>query len=232
MGDLDRCQCPGAPAPARRRSEWTGGQAVAGAAPVLQVCGTPRTSAGSRAQPQGPPEWDTGRGGFQAEAEMVCVHDNAGYTPFCLWGTHKMHALGPWGTGVMHENHEKQECPLDDCLFFAAGMGALGAFLHSAGTAPMITLFIPGTPLNTTPLQKDVCSIQNSIGGAEFRTLGPVASIRLKIKSLVYQQGECRVQNSGPWVLFRTPGTAPHCSTSHIHPTVVYCPSTLKTEQL
>ena len=25
---------------------------------------------------------------------------------------------------------------------------------HSAGTAPIITLFIPGTPLKTTPLQK------------------------------------------------------------------------------
>ena len=37
------------------------------------------------------------------------------------------------------------------------------------------------------------------VQGAEFRTLGPVASIRLKTKSLVYQQGGCRVQNSGPW---------------------------------
>ena len=26
---------------------------------------------------------------------------------------------------------------------------------HSAGTAPIITLFIPGTPLKTTPLEKD-----------------------------------------------------------------------------
>ena len=26
---------------------------------------------------------------------------------------------------------------------------------HSAGTAPIITLFIPGTPLKTTHLQKD-----------------------------------------------------------------------------
>ena len=30
-----------------------------------------------------------------------------------------------------------------------------GAFLHSAGTAPIITLFIPGTPLKTTHPQKD-----------------------------------------------------------------------------
>ena len=35
--------------------------------------------------------------------------------------------------------------------------------------------------------------------GAEFRTLGPMASIRIKKTSLVYQQGGCRVQNSGPW---------------------------------
>ena len=41
-------------------------------------------------------------------------------------------------------------------------------------------LFIPGTPLKTNHLQ----SIKNSIGGAEFRTLGPVASIRLKKKTL------------------------------------------------
>ena len=29
-----------------------------------------------------------------------------------------------------------------------------GAFSHSAGTVPIITLFILGTPLQTTPLQK------------------------------------------------------------------------------
>ena len=33
-------------------------------------------------------------------------------------------------------------------------VGHGGAFSHSAGTAPIITLFIPGTPLKTTPLQK------------------------------------------------------------------------------
>ena len=32
--------------------------------------------------------------------------------------------------------------------------GPLGAFSNSAGTAPIITLFTPGTPLKTTPLQK------------------------------------------------------------------------------
>ena len=40
---------------------------------------------------------------------------------------------------------------------------ALGAFSHSAGTAPIITLFIPGTPLKTTHLQKRAWSIQNSM---------------------------------------------------------------------
>ena len=30
----------------------------------------------------------------------------------------------------------------------------LGAFLHSTSAAPIITMFIPGTPLKTTHLQK------------------------------------------------------------------------------
>ena len=47
---------------------------------------------------------------------------------------------------------------------------------HSAGTAPIITLFIAGTPLKTTHLQKHARSIQNSLRGTEFRTLGPVAT--------------------------------------------------------
>ena len=76
---------------------------------------------------------------------------------------------------------------------------ALGAFSHSAGTAPIITLFIPGTPLKNIPLQKHAQSFQNSIGGAEFRTLGPVASIRLQKKDPWCTSRRCRVQNSGPW---------------------------------
>ena len=47
---------------------------------------------------------------------------------------------------------------------------------HSAGTAPIITLFIPGTPLQSTHVQRHARSIPNSIGGAAFRTLGPVAT--------------------------------------------------------
>ena len=57
---------------------------------------------------------------------------------------------------------------------------------HSARTAPIIPLLIPGTPLKTTHLQK---SIQKSTGSAEFRTLGHAESIRLKQQSLVNQQG-------------------------------------------
>ena len=74
---------------------------------------------------------------------------------------------------------------------------AVGAFSHSARTAPINTLFIPGTPLKTTHLQKDARSIQNSIGGAEFRTLGPVASIRLKKKIPGVPAGGagCRIQD-------------------------------------
>ena len=35
------------------------------------------------------------------------------------------------------------------------GAAGMGAFSHTAGTArAVITLFIPGTPLQTTPLQK------------------------------------------------------------------------------
>ena len=43
---------------------------------------------------------------------------------------------------------------------------------------------------------------QQGLQGAEFSTLGPLASIRPKEKILVCQQGlsrGCRVQYSGPW---------------------------------
>ena len=39
---------------------------------------------------------------------------------------------------------------------------------------------------------------KHSIGGAEFRTLGPVAGIRLKKKNPWCTSRGCRVQNSGP----------------------------------
>ena len=34
---------------------------------------------------------------------------------------------------------------------FSQNAAAQGAFSHSAGTAPIITVFIPGTPLQTPP---------------------------------------------------------------------------------
>ena len=74
-----------------------------------------------------------------------------------------------------------------------------GAFSRSVGTAPIIMLCIPGTPLKTTHQQKRAWSVQNSIRAAEFRTLGPVASIRPKQKRPWCTSRGCRVQNSGPW---------------------------------
>ena len=54
-------------------------------------------------------------------------------------------------------------------------------------------------PLKTTHLQKRASSMQNSIGGAEFRTLGPVASIGLKQKIPGVPAGAvgCRIQDPG-----------------------------------
>ena len=66
-------------------------------------------------------------------------------------------------------------------------------------TAPIITLFIPGTPLQTTPLQKRARSIQNSVGGAEFRTLGPVATGGGR-------QPTCRTARSAPPLTLQGPG--------------------------
>ena len=62
-----------------------------------------------------------------------------------------------------------------------------GGRRHSAHTAPIITLFIPGIPLKTTC--RRMYNQFKIAWGAEFRTLGPLASIRRKKKSLVYQQG-------------------------------------------
>ena len=74
----------------------------------------------------------------------------------------------------------------------------MGAFSHSAGTAPIITLCIPGTPLKTTHLQKHAQSIQNSFKGAEFSTLGPVASIRRKQKIPGVPAGAVGCRNQDP----------------------------------
>ena len=54
-------------------------------------------------------------------------------------------------------------------------MRTLGAFSHSASYYVVYPGNTPGTP-SPPPLQKHARSIQNRIGGAEFRTLGPVAT--------------------------------------------------------
>ena len=74
---------------------------------------------------------------------------------------------------------------------------------HSAGTAPIVTVFIPGTPLQTTPLQKRVRSIQNSVEGVDFKALGPVAS----------GGGEQPTLGTGPGAPPLGPSTAPDPTT-------------------
>ena len=57
-------------------------------------------------------------------------------------------------------------------------------------------------PMASMRLKKRVLVYQQGLQGAEFRTLGPMASITLKKKRCtsraVYPWG-CRVQNLGPW---------------------------------
>ena len=69
------------------------------------------------------------------------------------------------------------------------GGGGLGGVFAQRGHSANYYVVYPGnTPENHPPTE--ACMIHSkSMGGAEFRTLGPVASIRLKQKSLVYQQG-------------------------------------------
>ena len=56
----------------------------------------------------------------------------------------------------VHSQMEALLTNTNNCDIRSAGINHIkGAFLHSAGTAPIITLFIPGTPLKTTHPQKD-----------------------------------------------------------------------------
>ena len=50
-----------------------------------------------------------------------------------------------------------------------------GALSHSAGTAPIITVFIPGTPLHTPPPYRGVHDPFKTASGVQ-RGLGPVAT--------------------------------------------------------
>ena len=51
------------------------------------------------------------------------------------------------GAAGLSEKNEKQ-------ILVGSPLTTSGACLHSARTAPIIALFIPGTPLHTNPLQK------------------------------------------------------------------------------
>ena len=48
----------------------------------------------------------------------------------------------------------------------------LGAFSHSVPTAPIPTLFIPGTPLKTTHLQKQACMHSKQHQGCRIQDPG------------------------------------------------------------
>ena len=60
----------------------------------------------------------------------------------CTWTNHD---LGSTKKNAKHNSSKGPPCP---------SPMTLGAFSHSAGTGPIITLFIPGTPLKATHLQK------------------------------------------------------------------------------
>ena len=67
--------------------------------------------------------------------------------------------------------------------------GVFAQRVRSAGTAPIITLLIPGTPLKTTHRQKHARPTQNSMQ-CRIRDPGTRGKHQTyKKKSLVYQQG-------------------------------------------
>ena len=70
-----------------------------------------------------------------------------------------------------------------------------GAFSHSAGTAPIITVFIPGTPLKT-----EACMIHSKQHwGCRIQDPGTRCKHQTKTKNPRCTSRGCRVQNSGPW---------------------------------
>ena len=71
------------------------------------------------------------------------------------------------------------------------------AFSHSASTANYYNRYPGNTPENHSPTKGCMMNSKQH-WGAEFRTLGPVASIRLKQNPWCTSMG-CRVQNSGTW---------------------------------
>ena len=75
---------------------------------------------------------------------------------------------------------------------------SVGVFSHSADTAPMITLFIPGTPLKTTHVRSMHDPFQTASG---VQNSGPWTrgKHQTETKNPWCTSGGRRVQNSGPW---------------------------------
>ena len=70
---------------------------------------------------------------------------------------------------------------------------------HSAGTAPIITLFIPGTPLENHP-PTEACMIHSKQHwGCRIQDPGTRGKHQIKTKNPWCTGRGCRVQNSGPW---------------------------------
>ena len=104
--------------------------------------------------------------------------------------------------------------------------GGGGALSHSAATAPIITLFIPGTPLQTTPLT-EACMIHSK--PHRVQNAGPWAPWQVsdlkKKESLVHRWGggdsapsqirggkfRCRKFRGAPWILCGIPRQSPQC---------------------
>ena len=71
------------------------------------------------------------------------------------------------------------------------------AFSHRAGTAPIITLYIPGTPLKTTPLQKHACSIQSRMG-CRLQDTGARGKHQTTQKNPWCTSRGCKCRSQGP----------------------------------
>ena len=71
------------------------------------------------------------------------------------------------------------------CVLFAQPPPPLGAFSHSAGTAPIIELFIPGTPLQTTaPPYRSLHDPFKTASGVQNSGGSMVGSDRLNVPAI------------------------------------------------
>ena len=73
-----------------------------------------------------------------------------------------------------------------------------GAFSHSAGTAPILTLFIPGTPPENHPPTEGCMIHSKQHRGFRIQDPGTRGKHQTKKNPGCTSRG-CRVQNSGPW---------------------------------